>query len=260
MDRKRRKFCALNKKEQKLKTGKTSNKKVYASQSTLGGRASEQSTLSSFLKMTFSSSKNKENGNRSVSAVNKSSSGYESGLSVLTPISNVGGHASKGYHISKADISGPMDAPTRLKHNQFSPTEKTGKGKNMLAPLPPAPISSKKQAPRKPGEKEKCVHPNKPNKPGESESSVDDAYGSCSECGYDSVCTYESCSCAGGSHTNYAKNIPPPKQYQSNSAVQSKNNATSTNNKIINHDVISKGIYYFLSVSKLNVQNYAFDH
>ena len=228
---------SLNKKEQKLKTAKTSNKKVYTSQSTLGGRASEQSTLSSFLKMTFSSSKNKENGNRS--AANKSSSGYESGLSVVTPINNVGGHASKGYHISKADISGPMDAPTRLKHNQ-------GKGKNMLAPLPPAPISSKKQAPRKPGEKVKCDHTKKPTKPGESESSVDDAYGSCSECGYDSVCTYESCSCAGeGSHTDYAKNIPPPKQYQSSSAVHTKNTATATNNKINSLDVISKGIYYF---------------
>ena len=231
---------SLNKKEQKSKNNnKSSNKKVYTSQSTLGGRTSEQSTLSSFLKMTFSSSKNKDNTNRPSSAgINKSSSGYESGPST-TPLSNTG-HHSKGYHISKADISGPMDVPTRLKNNEFLKIEKPSKGKNMSAPLPPAPISSKPQA-RGKAEKAKCDHPSKPNgKTGSGESSVDDAYGSCSECGYDSVCTYESCSCAGGSATGYGKNIPPPKQYQSSSVI-SKQDIKETNNRNINHDAIKKG-------------------
>ena len=223
---------SLNKKEQKSKA-KPSNKKVYTSQSTLGGRASEQSTLSSFLKMTFSSSKNKENVNRAASSNNKSSSGYESSQSV-TPHNNL--NVSKGYHISKADISGPVDVPARIRNNEFKNVEKPFKGKNLSAPLPPAPVQSKSQPPKSDG-KQKCDHPTKPGKAGESESSVDDAYGSCSECGYDSVCTYDSCSCAGGSTTHYGKGIPPPKQYQSKSPTNHKDSAPS-NNK---HDLISKG-------------------
>ena len=227
---------SLNKKEQKSKA-KSPNKKVYTSQSTLGGRTSEQSTLSSFLKMTFSSSKNKENTNRSSSAVNKSSSGYESGHSIA-PLHNIS-HSSKAYaHISKADISGPLDVPSRLKNNEFANVKK---GKNMSAPLPPAPIPKKEKMHNVTnGEKLKCEHPGKPNKAGESESSVDDAYGSCSECGYDSVCTYESCSCAGGSHTSYGKNIPPPKQYQSNSPDSTKN-VTAAARKNDSPDAINKG-------------------
>merc|ERR1712141_541156 len=108
----------------------------------------------------------------------------------------------------------------------------------MSAPLPPAPIHGKHQT-RNPGEKQKCGHSGKPNKPGEGESSVDDAYGSCSECGYDSVCTYESCSCAGGSVKGYGKNIPPPKQYQSSSIISTQD-SKETNNKNINHDAIKK--------------------
>ena len=222
---------SLNKKEQKSKA-KQSNKKVYTSQSTLGGRASEQSTLSSFLKMTFSS-KNKDNANRAASSNNKSSSGYESGMSVA-PHNNA--NISKGYHISKADISGPMDVPTRLKNNEFKNIEKPPKGKNLSAPLPPAPVQNKSKA-QSSTIKQKCVHPTKPGKAGESESSVDDAYGSCSECGYDSVCTYESCSCAGGSTTHYGKSIPPPKQYQSNPPTSQKGPISPTNK----HDLISKG-------------------
>ena len=229
---------SLNKKEQKPKT-KTANKKVYTSQSTLGGRTSEQSTLSSFLRMTFSSSKNKDNLNRPVSVVNKSSSGYESGPSIAGM--NNRGNASKGSHISKADISGPVAIGSPVKTNEFSHMGKVTKGKNMLTPLPPAPVSNKKNI-HAAGEKSQNNYPSKTNKAGSSESSVDDAYGSCSECGYDSVCTYESCSCAGGSSTaNDGKNIPPPKQYQSSSANCHKHVLPSVNHLHDNPDAIRKG-------------------
>ena len=154
------------------------------------------------------------------------------------------GNVSKGYHISKADISGPLDVPTRLKNNEFTKIEKTPKGKNLSAPLPPAPVPNKSQ-PHNSGVKQKCDHPTKQGKAGESESSVDDAYGSCSECGYDSVCTYESCSCAGGSTTHYGKNIPPPKQYQSSSRTNSKEPASPINDSN-KHDLICKGIIMLL--------------
>ena len=143
--------------------------------------ASEQSTLSSFLKLTFSS--------------NKNNSDMKS--STFTKDSN--------KKISKIDISGPMPIhPPPSLDRGIGKTPKTTR--KATSPLPPPPVTQN--------------HPTHVHHPKSTKSTkkfnddfVDDAYQSCSEC-YESVCNYDSCSCSGGSGGGNNKKIPPPQAYK----------------------------------------------
>ena len=133
--------------------------------------ASEQSTLSSFLKLTFSSSKGAES---KASTMNKDGKKF----------------------ITKTDISGPIPIhpPPSLHHKTPKTTRKA------TSPLPPTPLQMNS----------KPIHHNQhKKKPPSPDDLVDDAYVSCSEC-YESVCTYDTCSCS----NNAKSKIPPPKAYQ----------------------------------------------
>lgn len=145
--------------------------------------ASEQSTLSSFLKLTFSSSK---------------ASAVDSKASTMN-------HKESKKSISKTDISGPI--PIHPPPSMAKKTPKTTR--KATSPLPPPPIQN-------PSKKASTASSSK-KKPASPDDSVDDAYVSCSDCCYESVCTYDTCSCS-GSGKNRPK-IPPPKAYQSHSAL-----------------------------------------
>jgi hypothetical protein len=177
-------------KKKEKKTKKTVEKKSKPKKES--SEAGGSSTLSSFFKMTFSSSAASSKNNSLApskkvgTATSASSSGYDSssafgGRSSLPsskPLPAVPGSSlAKKATINKADISGPMPINGSVKPPLISPDS----------------ISTRLG---KPG----SINNN-------NDESVDDAYGSCSECGYESVCNYDSCSCR--------VKIPPPKEYQS---------------------------------------------
>jgi hypothetical protein len=154
------------KKKQKSKKQKSKGKKSYPTS------ASEQSTLSSFLRMTFSSSKSQQQ-----QTLEKPSGTIELSRRPALGAETSPSKSSSGKVLTKADISGPiplsgsLPAPTGL---QVTPSKTPLMARSMKIeaankPLPPKPPSDE---------------------------FVDDAYVSCSECGYESVCNYEACSCA----------------------------------------------------------------
>ena len=161
------------KKKMKSKKSKTKSTKSY---NTSG---SEQSTLSSFLRMTFSSSKNQSQQQQASSKggtlepSRKSISGYDTGISLLSK------STSSNKVLTKADISGPIPL-----NGTTSQTSRGLQSASTKTPLMPRAIHSKvPQMSEKPPAK---AMPEE----------IDDAYMSCSECGYESVCTYDSCSCS----------------------------------------------------------------
>eukprot|EP00094_Tigriopus_californicus_P014400 TCALIF_13971-PA protein Name:"Protein of unknown function" AED:0.37 eAED:0.04 QI:0/0.5/0/0.66/1/1/3/0/1071 len=216
--------------QEKKKTQKKSVKKSKSS--SVAG--SEQNTLSSFLRMTFSggnknSNNNTSNSKSSSSPVDKnnqrnnknplslsspslnegsphsswrkSSSGYDSASPhnrsfMSGTIGNSSNALSKSHStigkISKADISGPIPILNQSPLNTTTPASH-GKSYN----------SSSKLKPFHPGSKI------------EEDDSVDDAYMSCSECGYESVCTYDTCSCR--------EKAPPSKPYQAGPIYSTQN-------------------------------------
>ena len=194
-----------NKSSKKDKSASTSNSKNKYPVS-----ASEHSTLSSFLKLTFSSSKQNHSDGKSSSS-------------------------NKNGGIAKTDISGPIPIhpPPSLGNGKTPKTTRKA-----TSPLPPPP--------QQPNNKKSVVGPQNHHhtppsrnaqhmplqsppskKPPSPDDFVDDAYVSCSECGYESVCTYDTCSCANNK-------IPPPKAYQTSKHHQhtSNNNPSSSSNKV----------------------------
>ena len=178
--------------------------------------ASEHSTLSSFLKLTFSSSKQHQHADGKSSSSNKNGGG-----------------------IAKTDISGPIPIhpPPSLGGGGNGKTPKTTR--KATSPLPPPPqqqpSNNKKSfaaVPHHHPPSRNAQHlppPSKKAPPSPPDDFIDDAYVSCSECGtnYESVCTYDTCSCANDK-------IPPPKAYQTSKHHQhtsSNNNPSSTSNK-----------------------------
>ena len=167
---------------EKKKTNNTTKKKEKSNKKSYPVSASEQSTLSSFLKLTFSSNKN--------NGVNADkSSTFTKDNSKKT--------------ISKTDISGPMPIHPPPSLDRKTP-KTTRKATSPLPPTPSPPHSTK-------------IHPNTKTKkpPIPTDDFIDDAYVSCSEC-YESVCNYSSCSEHGAPH----KKIPPPKGYQANHVIK----------------------------------------
>lgn len=165
------------KKKQKSKKQKQKGKKSYPTS------ASEQSTLSSFLRMTFSSSKSQHQ------TLEKSSGTIDPAKRpALVGTDTNTKSSSSGKALTKADISGPiplsvsLPAPTGL---QVTPSK-----------TPLMSRSTKVEAANKP----------LPPKPSTDEF-VDDAYVSCSECGYESVCNYEACSSCGPKPVSRSSNV-----------------------------------------------------
>ncbi len=135
--------------------------------------ASEQSTLSSFLKLNFSSSKTSSSKASTMAKDNKKS-------------------------LSKTDISGPIPI-----HPPPSMAKTPKTTRKATSPLPPLPINNNKPGPVK-------KQPPQPSP----DDFVDDAYVSCSDCCYESACTYDTCSCSGSNHGGGDhKKIPPPRPY-----------------------------------------------
>ena len=182
----------IHQEKKKMKSKKSKSKKSYPTS------ASEQSTLSSFLRMTFSSSKSnsqqqQQQAKGTLEQPKKSISGYDTGISLLSKSS------SSNKVLTKADISGPI--PLNGTTNQ------TGRGLQSASaktPVMPRAIQSKPI----PQLSEINL---KPQMKSVNDEMVDDAYNSCSECGYESVCTYDSCTCQ-------SKETPTttssPKKYQ----------------------------------------------
>ena len=159
----------IHQEKKKMKNKKTKSKKSYPTS------ASEQSTLSSFLRMTFSSSKSHQqtSAKGTLEPPKKISTGYDTGLSLLSKSSG-----NKG--LTKADISGPIPingAPISANRTLQSAATKTP----ILPRAPPPKLEPPMQE--------------KPQMKQINDEMVDDAYNSCSECGYESVCNYDSCSC-----------------------------------------------------------------
>lgn len=219
--------------QEKKKSQKKSGKKSKSS-SVVG---SEQNTLSSFLRMTFSGgNKNSNNNNSNNNTSNSKSSSQvdknnqqnnKNPLSLSTPSLNEGSphsswrKSSSGYDsasphnrsfmsgtignssnalskshstigkISKADISGPIPILNQSPLNTTTPTSH-GKSYSSGSKLKPFQVSKI-----------------------EEDDSVDDAYMSCSECGYESVCTYDTCSCR--------EKVPPSKAYQAGPVYSAQN-------------------------------------
>ena len=180
-------------------------KKVKKEDGKKGGKGSSSSnesgssnTLSSFLKMTFSSSKTnslsgkkkkadalgslqnpKHKNNAILSPINSYSLQAPSSAKKVSSIPSSLGSSNDAKRIllTKADISGPLPINGTTKPALGSRTPAASRKTSKISPPP---------------------------------SSVDDAYQSCSECGgYESVCTYDdgNCSCR-------VPKIPPPKEYQ----------------------------------------------
>ena len=162
------------------KKSNTTKKKDKSSKKSYPVSASEQSTLSSFLKLTFSSNKH-QNG---MGAEKSSTFTKDSKKS-----------------ISKTDISGPM--PIHPPPSLGRKTPKTTR--KATSPLPPPPSPPKIHPPSTQTKTKKPPIP--------TDDFIDDAYVSCSEC-YESVCNYDSCSGCSAPGSNAAKKIPPPKAYQ----------------------------------------------
>jgi hypothetical protein len=189
------------------KSSSKSSKKEYPAS------ASEQSTLSSFLRLTFSSNKHQ------IAAAPENLSKSKSMTSTDISVSKISTDRKKGKGISKTDISGPI--PIHPPPSLGSKTPRTSR--KATSPLPPPPISSSSPSSSSNSSSHKSYSNNnkqhKPHlkmptkKPPSPDELVDDAYVSCSECGYESVCTYDSCPCGQGDQ------IPPPKAYQSQAAI-----------------------------------------
>ena len=229
---------------------------------------SEQSTLSSFLKMTFSSNKNsslQSDRQKKASKLNssltpsKSSSGYDSalpshlqtsfltatttsyGLPGIKPTTPLFASSNSGGKINKADISGPFpiqnQAPmTNLRsnlpggHAKFRMPPNT---REVLEKLPVPPQQTREVLERLGTPPTPTAHPYSQSKkkqgllpqppaPTFPAEEADDAYVSCnSECDYESVCTYDTCSCQGTVRDNTSKRPhltqplpPPPMKFQ----------------------------------------------
>lgn len=180
--------------QSKSKKDKTTN----SSKNKYPVSASEHSTLSSFLKLTFSSSK--QNNNHSD---NPKTSSYVD-----------------KRNITKTDISGPIPIHPPPSLGKKTP-KTTRKATSPLPPTPSPPGSNSSAKHHHPHRNHPPLPPSNPNnnnrtvphkKPPSPDDFVDDAYQSCSECGYESVCTYDSCSCD--------NKIPPPKAYQTSSNLK----------------------------------------
>jgi hypothetical protein len=167
----------IHQEKKKMKNKKSKSKKSYPTS------ASEQSTLSSFLRMTFSSSKSQSQSQSqqptltkgTLEQPKKSSSGYDTGISLLSKSS------SGNKVLTKADISGPI--PISGMPNPSSRTLQSAATKTPVMPRAAPP-------------KLEPLMTEKPTQKLLSDEMVDDAYNSCSECGYESVCNYDSCSCS----------------------------------------------------------------
>ena len=182
----------MSQEKKKTKAGKASkvSKKDKATKS-YPVSASEQSTLSSFFKLTFSSNKN----------------GQDSKASTIIKDNK--------KHISKTDISGPM--PIHPPPSLGKKTPKTTR--KATSPLPPTPSP--------PSSSNSSTTPHITKKKPPPDDFVDDAYGSCpSDCCYESVCTYDSYSCSPdpsghGASKHKMGHLPPPKAYQSSQQTSS---------------------------------------
>jgi hypothetical protein len=174
------------KKKMKNKNKSKKSKKSYPTS------ASEQSTLSSFLRMTFSSSKSQQ---QAASAKNTLEPvkrlGYDTGVSILSKSSS----SNKG--LTKADISGPIPLTGTLNPSGRSlPTLQSASAKT---PILPRAVASKPEISES--------NANPIIKKTSSNEMVDDAYNSCSECGYESVCTYDTCSCLEKSPKKFSSTV-----------------------------------------------------
>ena len=181
--------------------------------------ASEHSTLSSFLKLNFSSSK--QNKNNAAENNNNTSN---------TAATNTKVAYADSSKITKRDISGPM--PIHPPPSLGKKTPKTTRKATSPLPPTPSPPGSSGSSSGNPHRHHQAHHRNIPTRNGNvpaaptkkppSPPQDDDAYYSCSECGYESVCTYDTCSCShsptsngsSSGHSNNNKSIPPPKAYQ----------------------------------------------
>ena len=175
------KSATMTMEKNKKKSKKSNSRTAYSSQSTLGNRSNEQNTISSFFKMTFSSSKSK---------------GQEDQGS---------GAKTDKRRMTKADIGKPVPLSTFGPQQQNMKTPQVKRAAKIIStPLPPAPVQPN------PARNADVVRSKKGSESPE-ESSVDDAYASCSECGFGSV------SCYGSSCRSAARRrpeIPPPTQYR----------------------------------------------
>ena len=179
----------MSQEKKKSKAGKSSKSSKKDKTKSYPVSASEQSTLSSFLRLTFSSNKNGQDSK--ASTINK--------------------EAKK--HISKTDISGPM--PIHPPPSLGKKTPKTTR--KATSPLPPTPSP--------PSSSNSSSHPHLTKKKPPPDDFVDDAYVSCSCSEYESVCTYDTCSCSGDSPSSNIKHKlnhhpPPPKAYQSQKVLE----------------------------------------
>ena len=185
--------------------------------------ASEHSTLSSFLKLNFSSSKQNKNNNAAENNNNNSNN--------TTAATNTKVAYADSSKITKRDISGPM--PIHPPPSLGKKTPKTTRKATSPLPPTPSPPGSSGSSSGNPHRHHQAHHRNIPTRNGNvpaapptkkppSPPQDDDAYYSCSECGYESVCTYDTCSCShsptsngsSSGHSNNNKSIPPPKAYQ----------------------------------------------
>jgi len=195
------------KKKMKNKKSKQKTKKPYATS------ASEQSTLSSFLRMTFSSSKSASQQQQQTASKGstleqskKSNSGYDTGISLLSKSST------SNKVLTKADISGPI--PLNGTTNQNSRGLQSASSKT---PVMPRAIQSKSISTTQLPETNGRPLPKPTN-----DEMVDDAYMSCSECGYESVCTYDSCSCSSKTTATPPKQHFPPTNHKNHSRLTTK--------------------------------------
>ena len=184
----------IQQEKKKMKSKKHKNKKSYPTS------ASEQSTLSSFLRMTFSSSKNQQTSSTKGTLEQQQSKKTDTAKS---------GSGSKA--LTKADISGPIPIS-----GASIPVNRTLQSAAMKTPIMPRAALPKLDPP---------MSEKPPLKPSNDEM-VDDAYNSCSECGYESVCNYDSCSCS--SKTSSATPAAPSKKFQSPAGHKSHSKLTTT--------------------------------
>ena len=166
---------SASKKKAKAAKKAASGKDAYMSQSTLGGSKNrEQSTLGSFFKW-GASSKSKENLNQQ-SYVPTGKHGSKATYNIDKPPMSPSGKKP----FNKSDISGPIPIagsgpkPKNLKTPLIQRSSKI-----TSTPLPPPPVQSNPS--RDKAKAEQAKSKSSSSSPTE-ESSVDDAYGSCSEC------------------------------------------------------------------------------
>jgi hypothetical protein len=166
---------------------------------------SSSNTLSSFLKMKFSSSKNNSmSSKKDKKSDTMSSLQSKKSNAILNPVNsyslqspvNTSQMSQHSTLVSTSTMASSSSSSARNKRTALTKADISG-------PLPINGTTKPQFTSRTPAATSKKV-----SSSSSPPSSVDDAYVSCSECGYESVCTYDTnCSCR-------VPKIPPPKEYQ----------------------------------------------